>query len=674
MASGNHAMRRFLVRATSIRIKVEAFGIALSVLLLLGSVGDTRAAAITEEDSTQPRGFAEGRRNDRGQALDPIVEGFRSPAYWAKDQADQYEDWAGSMMANATRDPAFYAAVSIANRDLIQLINSLPGEPDDPASELGAFLEQNKLAGDIRRAPDGTLQPEALLPVAADLCLRCHSPVGWMEAHSEPPTQHAPFLKGQFWGGRFLMNPVDRAGKPRPVDLAVESETELDGIDCEFCHRVNDNPKRKSLHDGSEMSRGNGGFFVDRSTPFCERLEGSVTCGDIEPEHELLAEGHFCGSCHDVTNPLLKTKTEVDGKTPDMQHPIERTYTEWYWSGVRDEQTCQDCHEPVTFQGAQTWMIDPVLSLLWGDPDQVWREKPYSYDVPKRLDSLKLAASRNRAFMKEAAEIEFVEAPATARAGEHTTVRVKVTNKTGHKLPTGFSEGRQMWIHLKAVDPSGRVIFEDGVLKDGSLVRTPETKVYEQVALATGFPFLDQNGDGEVDEHERHFHFVLMNDIQKDNRIPPKGFNKAAYTADGAFIIPRDPKDTDYADGQNWDVTPYPLTIPDGTQGAIRVTATLRYQTFNREYVEFLAHHDHEKTAACGGHARDLPSTGPYGGDCDRYPTWGRALHDLWRKADMGPPVEVGTATIEIQVGGEAASDRQPNPDAPAEGISAARR
>jgi hypothetical protein len=620
-------------------------------LLLVGLPVLGRAAAITDEDSTQPRGAAlEDARNEAGQLLDPIVDGFRAPAFRANLQDDSYTDWAGTMMANATRDPAFFAAMSIANRDIIEFVNTLPGDPQDPDTPLGAFLASNQIAGDVSRGPDGRLQPEDLLPITADLCLRCHTPPGWMEAHSEPPSKRFPFLAGQFWGAAFRQHPVDASGKPRTADLSRESEAEMDGIDCDFCHRVSDISRRPSRFDGSSMAAGNGGFFVDRNDPFEE---------EVESEYEILAEGHFCGACHDVTNPLLKTATKVGGKVPDMLHPIERTYTEWYWSSYREEQPCQDCHEPMQFQGAQTWMLYPGLATLWGDVDRVWREAPYEYAVPERGPLYQDAMKRNRAFLgREAADVEILEIPGSPAAGDTVALKIKVTNKTGHKLPTGFSEGRQAWIHVKAVDEAGKVVFEDGVLdENGFLVRTRETKVYEQVVLAgrpehrekegrtcyEGYSFLDENADACVDEHESHFHFVLMNYIKKDNRIPPKGYNKEAYAKDGAFIIPFDPKDSDYADGQNWDITPYDFTIPADAKGRIRITATLLYQTFNRQYIEFLKEEDQEKTMKYGGHARDLPP-GPLAG----HETWGSALHQLWKDADMGPPVVMGKAGVAI--------------------------
>ena len=176
-------------------------------------------AVITENDSTQPRGAPSGV-NDRGQVLDPINEGFRSPAQIINPVGSDnfYREWTGSIMAYSVRDPSFFATLNVANQDIIDFINSMPGEPGDASTTLGIFLKNNKLDNDIYRDEDGSLQPEKLLPVAADVCLRCHAPGGWLEAHSEPATLASPFLKGQFWGAAILEEPVDIGGNPRPVD------------------------------------------------------------------------------------------------------------------------------------------------------------------------------------------------------------------------------------------------------------------------------------------------------------------------------------------------------------------------------------------------------------------------------------------------------------------------
>jgi hypothetical protein len=628
---------------------------------------------IIGHDATRPRGAPEGVSNNGGQDLSPVVYGFKSPAYRAGDHKKEYKDWAGTIMANAMRDPAFFATLSVANKDVIRLINNVYNKPENIEkiftgdtkgfNDFSELLKLLRLDKENIKKRGKKLQPEDILPVTADLCLRCHSPVGWMEGRSEPKTRVSPFLKGQFWGAAFRENPSDHDGNPRSANLTKESETDMEGIQCDFCHRAKDTFKRKSLYDGSEMSNGIGGFFVERHNPFCEGTydkSGNCREGKYTTSSVFQKEGAFCGTCHDVTNPLIRTRTVVNGAVPeDMPHPIERTYTEWYWSDYREKRTCQDCHDPMSFPGAQTWMIYPVLEELWGDVDEKWGEEPYNYYSPNRTALWKRAMERNRKYMRnEAAEMSIIN---TSVHDDTVNLEIKIINKCGHKLPTGFAEGRQMWLHIRATDDAGKVIFESGYMEDGYLVRDkyrahgkvvddPDKnmiKVYEMEVIADGYD------KSVIAKGNEHFHFMLMNKIIKDNRIPPKGFNKEAYTADGAFIIPHDPKDNDYADGQDWDITPYTFTVPEGKQGKISVTATLNYQTFSREYLEFLKKNDVELTKECGGRARNLPILGSYdGADCDNYGTWGLTLYDLWEKADMGPPVIVQESSIEISVNG----------------------
>ena len=140
-----------------------------------------------------------------------------------------------------------------------------------------------------------------------------------------------------------------------------------------------------------------------------------------------------------------------------------------------------------------------------------------------------------------------------------------------------------------------------------------------------GYQILDLNRDGEVDHHEKEFRFILGNKVEKDNRIPPAGFNRAAYMADAAFIVPRDALDNDYAEVQNWDDTSYRIRLPWWVwRGPLRITATLKYQSFSGDFVGFLKKEDDEKTEEHGGRARNIPKTGMYGG----YQHWGEVLQD----------------------------------------------
>lgn len=165
------------------------------------------------------------------------------------------------------------------------------------------------------------------------------------------------------------------------------------------------------------------------------------------------------------------------------------------------------------------------------------------------------------------------------------TLTVRVTNETGHKLPTGYPEGRRMWLHVRALDAKRTVVFESGryVFSTATLVGyraapadpdyDPHLRIWEaeqgmspDVATAVGLPA------------GRSFHLSLNNVRLKDTRIPPRGFTNAAFAA-----IDAEPVGGTYADGQYWDEVAYPVGA-----GAVRAEVTLYYQTASREYVEFL--------------------------------------------------------------------------------------
>jgi hypothetical protein len=165
---------------------------------------------------------------------------------------------------------------------------------------------------------------------------------------------------------------------------------------------------------------------------------------------------------------------------------------------------------------------------------------------------------------------------------------VRVTNHAGHKLPTGYPEGRQMWLHLQAFDAGGQVIYESGAYDavSGQLHRDPDAKVYEikqgitpELAALLGKPA------------GASFHFVLNNTVVKDNRIPPLGYRRVHFDRPGLRPI-----GASFADEQHWDDTLYELPSE-----AERVVATLYYQTASKEYVDFLRSRGGVDGLALGG-------------------------------------------------------------------------
>jgi hypothetical protein len=209
--------------------------------------------------------------------------------------------------------------------------------------------------------------------------------------------------------------------------------------------------------------------------------------------------------------------------------------------------------------------------------------------------------------LQKAATMDLTVTP----TAEAYTAWVRVTNETGHKLPSGYPEGRRIWLNVRVYDATAALIYESGAydLSSGTLSHDASVKVYhiEPGLSADLAPALGYTPGPS-------FHFVLNNQIYSDNRIPPRGFTNAAFAE-----IQSPPVNYSYADGQYWDDTYY--TIP---ASAARVDVTLYYQTTSKEYVEFLR-------------------------DENRTNDWGQRLHDLWNTNGKSAPVAMSTKSVQLQ-------------------------
>jgi len=190
---------------------------------------------------------------------------------------------------------------------------------------------------------------------------------------------------------------------------------------------------------------------------------------------------------------------------------------------------------------------------------------------------------------------------ATGQTGNQPTVTVTITNETGHKLPSGYPEGRRIWINVKAYDINNNLVYESGAYDDASgvLTKDADIKVYEikpGISPGLGTALGVQSGVS--------FHFVLNDTVFSDNRIPCRGYTYANFEA-----IQSPPVAYTYPDSQYWDETTYALP-PE----ANFVEVALQYQSTSKEYIEFL---------------RDENVTN----------TLGQELYDSWVLQGKAPPV-----------------------------------
>ncbi len=353
----------------------------------------------------------------------------------------------------------------------------------------------------------------------------------------------------------------------------------------------------------------------------------------VSPFHR---EAALCGTCHDVSNTAFEK--DIDGNyvpnafdapatdmSPTKLLPVERTYSEWLHSAYNSAEgvyapqfggnkdyvaTCQDCHmRDVTGKGCNPALFETVperndLPLHDMTGGSTWMAGLMAQLGPDKgnLDALAAGIERARYMLQNAAEISYII--------EDGKLKVTVTNNTGHKLPTGYPEGRRMWINVKFFDEGGALVGESGAYDgaSGVLTKDAQVKVYE---VKPGLDSVTAPLAGEPEGPS--FYFVLNNKVFKDNRIPPRGFSNSVFANFGG-----QPVGYSYADGQHWDDTYYSVPAEAGS-----ATVTLYYQSTSKEFVEFL---------------RDQNTTNDLG----------RQMYDLWNDNGKCPPETMVTVSAPL--------------------------
>lgn len=266
-----------------------------------------------------------------------------------------------------------------------------------------------------------------------------------------------------------------------PADADQASQLAKAGIICDFCHSVTE-----------VTGNGNVSFKLETATntkrgPY----KNSYSPFHLSEYSEIHTKAEFCAGCHDVYHP-------VNGL------PIEQPYQEWK-EGPYAEQgiVCQDCH--MTPGPGVTKPNPGVVAAGGPEREHYFTHNPAGANVfmTRYLGHEELAKQAEER-LKAAARLEISK---TRREGNQAAVTVKVANVgAGHKLPTGLTVLRHMWIEFTVTDASGKVIYSSGVLdKEGNLPE--DAHVFHTI-------FGDASGKptDKVWEAEK---------ILFDNRIPP---------------------------------------------------------------------------------------------------------------------------------------------------------
>ncbi len=255
--------------------------------------------------------------------------------------------------------------------------------------------------------------------------------------------------------------------------------------------------------------------------------------------------------------------------------------------------------------GGNAWVPWILASTVSGSPnydatnDALLNQGPavLTLDLTQGLgldpEALLAGAERARRQLELAGAIERVSYDRSTGA-----LSFRIQNQTGHKLISGFPEGRRMFVNIRAYSARGRLIYEvnpydyaAGTLKgirypysDGLPTPRPLKPLREDHADELVYAMHHSSTlTGETET----FHFALADDRYKDNRIPPKGFRigeagvRLVEPVWHGEVTPGYFTAAEYAGGYD-EVS---LTIPPG---AHLVEVSLYYQTTSREYIEFL--------------------------------------------------------------------------------------
>jgi len=613
---------------------------ALAAALAAGVLQVLHAADIVPTDVQQP-----GTQPQEVSTLEASTKCDNCHGGYAAT-VEPARNWRGSAMAQAGRDPLFWATLAVVEQDF-----------------------------------DG----------AGDLCLRCHSPQGWVAGRSTPTdgsslqakdadgvncdfchhltnpdasewvgVQNAPFLahddsmpavaysgSGMYvlWGGSEKLGPFDDANPPH---AKLTSGFHRDAALCGTCHDVS-NPVVGDLapNNGSSTPLTPGTFSGVPGAAVAGKAAFNnfpYLYGVVErtfSEHQASAFATLAVSDYPSLPEELKAGSIraayeaalVAGEGGDYDDGSERLFT------------CQSCHmPPVTGQGCnKNPPVRPDLPMHDQTGGNYWLG-----DAIVWLDDRGLLRLGGGVSTDDRASIAAGQARARATLSNAASLAVdgdsvRVVNLTGHRLPSGYPEGRRMWLNVRWYDGVGALLREDGAYDtfeatidggpvevaslvdlEGTHTRIWEAHMgmsqewaaalvslgvpgslplaYDRVSGATTVTLgeLAAEAPGSVEET---FHFALNNVVASDDRIPPYGLRRDQAIARNANPVPvslfGDPASTGSYD--YFDVVPLEPPL-----GAATASIRLLYQPTSWEYVQFLELANDESNAFLADEGENL--------------------------------------------------------------------
>jgi len=583
--------------------------------------------------------------------------------------------WAGAAMANAGRDPIFWATMAISEQDF-----------------------------------NGS----------GDLCLRCHSTGGWYGGRSTPTD-----------GSGLAASDADGVDCDT-CHLATNTDgSEHPGVmNSPFIANCSPDPQvsNKACDSDSEGFYGSGMLSLSADSAKLGPYLETVARHQYQ-QSKFHRDVDFCGTCHDVSNPVVGdlapgngarpgsphvvSSQDFNGGDPDVGGPmeekaafnnppyaygvVERTFSEYkssampttpvsafpalppdlrvaggslettyqaallagtggnYEDGATRYFSCQSCHmRPANSAGADlaNAPVRPDMPTHDHSGGNYWMADMIKYQETNGLLRLGGGLSAEQIAALELGQLRAMDHLQQAASLLVEGDDLSVINLTGHKLITGYPEGRRMWLNVKWFDSGNQLLREDGaygplVDENGAPVMAENpaggpdvqveslldlaganTRIYEahyavtsewaatllaagkSADLVLGYDRMTGEEDFTLGElavqapgsYYASFHFALNNYVAGDNRIPPYGMRYDDAKKRNVLPVPEDQYGApgpggsyDYRDKIDLNALK-----PDG---AVSAQIALLYQGTSWEYVQFLKEANNGSDPDEGGNA-----------------------------------------------------------------------
>lgn len=459
--------------------------------------------------------------------------------------------WRASIMANSARDPYWQAS--------------------------------------IRRE---TMDHPGAAAAIEDKCATCHMPMQRFQARAEGLRGEVlKYLTG-VGDGSAMQEPDGELGNAKDVKAALAA----DGVGCTLCHQI----QPGNLGQPASLD---GGFLIDTEKKPEERevfgpyddpdkgrkriMHSSTAFLPARGDHIKASE--LCATCHT----LLTEALDEDGK-PAGTLPEQMPFQEWQHSAYSQTDSCQSCHmarapdrSPITSVHAEPH--DGVMghTFVGGNAFMLRILKDHAGELGVIATPQELEASAQRSEELLSQRSAAVSIGNGRLGGGRLAFDVRVVNKAGHKLPTGYP-ARRVWLHVTVRDGQGKTIFESGALKrDGSISGNdndedagkfePHHGHISDAGQVQIYESIMGDSKGRVTTG-----LVYGNHYLKDNRLLPRGFDKNGADPQIA-VVGAARQDPGFAGGE--DLVSYDVAAASGPYS---VMAELLYESIGYRWAENL--------------------------------------------------------------------------------------